>query len=77
MKNMATEKAVTVVDLRTGAEYVYTLRPAYAVMTAFLQHEKGDWNTADYGPKFDKMVRDLVIGAKTVAYGDYCAKIAD
>ena len=72
---MATEKAVTVVNLRTGVEYTYTLRPIYAVLTAFLQHEKGNWNTADYPKLFDAMVLEATVGKSTVSYGDYCAKL--
>jgi len=63
---------VTVINLSTGREITYVgISPAKAVVCAYEQFTKGNFNTADYD--FNQAV--VSHSGKTVACGDFCAII--
>lgn len=64
-------KVTEVMDLRTG-EYVgwWTIPPKEAVIAAYAQFEKEDYNTWLYEERYSHM---LVRGRYSVACGDYAA----
>jgi hypothetical protein len=60
----------TVFNLSTGDVKQYSLPPREAVIAAWEQ-EKRNYNTWDYG----KSKAPLTIGNKTIAAGDWCARL--
>lgn len=63
--------ATFVLNLSTGTEYLYTLPPRDAVVTAYRQHVLGDynwWTDRDDLPT-------IVETQHTVSCGDFCAKV--
>jgi hypothetical protein len=58
-----------VFNLSTGKYALYDADPATAVKLAYLQFEKGDFNTYDY----DLDSVEVTYGEHTVSCGDYCA----
>jgi hypothetical protein len=71
-----------VVNLATGEERLYTLSPREAVIAAYAQGTKGDWNSFDYKRKYGKFVSPFTgalittkvyEGRVSVAVGDWCA----
>ncbi len=64
---------VEVYDLRTTASRpvaVYTCTPREAVICAFAQLDRKDWNTWDYAAKYGHLVQE---GKLSVLCGDFCA----
>jgi uncharacterized protein YutD len=59
--------AVTVKNLATQEERVYTCSPDEAVLAAYAQ-EHGDWNTWDYQDKYSKLLKK---GQYTYLCGDW------
>lgn len=59
-----------VLNLSTQQELIYTCTPIEAVMAAYAQVEKKDYNTWDYYVRY----ADLVVSGKhSVSCGDWCA----
>lgn len=57
-----------VVNLDNGDEYTYDALPEYAVVFAFRQYVKKDFNTWDY----DKQTKGtLSLSGETVSYGPF------
>lgn len=64
---------VTVRDLRTGREQVYSCTPRQAVIAAFAQ-DRGDWNTWDYETRYGHLVEN---GRWHFFCGDFAARFAE
>lgn len=61
---------VTVMNLRTGEKQEFTCSPQEAVIAAYAQGEKHDFNTWDYQKRYSWLLEH---GEHTVACGDYSA----
>lgn len=60
----------TVINLKTGEEYEYTLPPRQAVLVAWFQHTKKDYNWWDYSIRR----KPLIINGKfSWLCDDWCA----
>jgi predicted nucleic acid-binding protein len=70
---MAAKLAVStmVFNLATGEEVYYSLPPEDAVIVAYLQHEKGDYNTWDYD--LEAYRPQIVKGQWSVSMGNWAA----
>ena len=66
---MITMKTI-VYQLGTRNKYIYTLPPEIAVVNAYYQHEKNNYNTWEY----DYSMARYSVSAKTVYCGDFAAK---
>jgi len=64
-------QSTMVVNLATGAEYLYTLPPEEAVRIAYMQHALGDFNWWNID---ESKLPKVVEGRYTYACGDYCAR---
>jgi hypothetical protein len=58
-----------VTNLATGETVVYALPPEQAVLHAYMQHTRGNWNWWEYP------AMNFVWGKHSVAVGDWCALI--
>ena len=68
-----TEDVTRVYDLRTGElRAIYTLSPEQAVICAYAQFEKKDFNTWQYTEKYSFRYG---IAKASVSCGDYCALV--
>lgn len=63
---------VTVFNLATYDELVFSCAPREAVIAAYAQ-SKGDYNTWDYESKYGSLVRYSGEGNRTVSCGDFAA----
>ena len=63
-------QATKVTDLATGSISYYSLPPRDAVIAAFAQNERNDWETWNYTQRYAGMVRQ---GNYTVTCGDFTA----
>jgi hypothetical protein len=63
---------VTVVNLATYDEQVYSCSHREAVIAAYAQ-SKGDFSTWDYEARYGKLVRFSGTGNRTVSCGDFAA----
>lgn len=70
---MDVNEQTTVVNLRTGAEQIYTTDAVSAVIAAYAQ-ARGDYNTWDYRQRYEALVTRGPSG-RTVACGDFAASI--
>ena len=70
MTNTKTTMSTTVTNLSTGATREYSLAPREAVMAAFAQGSRNDWNTWAYETVYGARVEH---GERTVICGDWCA----
>ena len=59
-----------VYQLGTENKYIYTVPPAQAVVDAYYQYEKKNFNTWEY----DYSLARYSVSAKTVYCGDFAAK---
>lgn len=60
---------VTVINLDTGEEQIYTCTPYEAVIGAFAREHR-DANSWDYKDRYRSMV---ILGSVTVSCGQWCA----
>jgi hypothetical protein len=65
-----------VMNLNTGAEYHYSgITPREAVIAAYAQGERQDWNTWDYEKKYGYLVR-ISRSSRTISCGEYSTLMA-
>jgi len=57
-----------VLDLSTGASFLYTCSPEDAVIAAYAQNVRRDHNTADYRERYGHLLQH---GKYSVSCGDY------